>query len=50
MNKKLHVDYGAIHASYWMLYGVTSSFASAFLLHAGYTNGELGIILAVGNV
>lgn len=50
MNKKLHVDYGAIHASYWMLYGVTSSFASAFLLHAGYTNGEIGIILAVGNV
>ncbi len=50
MNKKLHVDYGAIHASYWMLYGVTSSFATAFLLHAGYTNGEIGIILAVGNV
>ena len=50
MNKKLHVDYGAIHASYWMLFGVTSSFASAFLLHAGYTNGEIGIILAVGNV
>ena len=50
MNKKLHVDYGAIHASYWMFYGVTSSFASAFLLHAGYTNGEIGIILAVGNV
>lgn len=50
MKKQLNFDYGAIHASYWMLYGVTSSFASAFLLAAGYTNGEIGIILAVGNV
>ena len=50
MKKQLNFDYGAIHAFYWMLYGVTSSFASAFLLAAGYTNGEIGIILAVGNV
>lgn len=33
-----------------MLYGVVGSFASVFLLARGYTNSEIGIILAVGNV
>lgn len=50
MKKILNVEYGGIHATYWMAYAVVSSFASAFLLDRGYTNSEIGLILAVGSV
>lgn len=50
MRKILNMEYSAIHASYWMFYGVISSFASVFLLARGYSNWEIGIILAVANV
>ena len=33
-----------------MYYGVACSFASAFLLARGYSNAEIGLILAVGNI
>ena len=50
MGKLLNIKYGGLHGTYWMLYGIVTSFASAFLLGRGYTNGEIGVILAVGNV
>jgi len=50
MGKLLNIKYGGLHGTYWMLYGIITSFASAFLLGRGYTNGEIGVILAVGNV
>lgn len=50
MKKRLNIEYSAIHASYWMFYGVISSFASVFLLARGYSNWEIGVILAVANV
>lgn len=50
MKKLLNIEYSAIHATYWMFYGVISSFASVFLLARGYSNWEIGIILAVANV
>lgn len=50
MGKILNIEYGGIHATYWMVYAVVSSFASAFLLDRGYTNSEIGLILAVGSV
>lgn len=50
MGRLLNIKYGGLHGSYWMLYGIITSFASAFLLGRGYTNGEIGVILAVGNV
>ena len=46
----LNIKYGCIHGTYWMYYGVAGSFASAFLLARGYSNAEIGIILAVGNI
>ena len=50
MEKMLNIKYGCIHGTYWMYYGVSCSFASAFLLARGYSNAEIGIILAVGNI
>lgn len=47
MKKLLNIEYSAIHATYWMFYGVISSFASVFLLARGYSNWEIGVILAV---
>lgn len=50
MKKLLNIEYACIHANYWMIYGIVSSFASVFLLGRGYSNMEIGIILAVANV
>ena len=50
MKKILTLNYGAVHGAYWMLYGVATGFSSALLLAAGYSNGEIGMILAAGSV
>lgn len=50
MKKLLNIEYACIHANYWMIYGIVSSFASVFLLGRGYRNTEIGIILAAANV
>lgn len=46
----LNAGYANIFAAYWMFYGVANAFASAYLLPKGYTNAEIGIILAVGSI
>lgn len=50
MSQLLNFKYACIHGSYWMFYGVVSSFASVFLLAKGYSNSQIGMILAVANV
>ncbi|MGN0658553.1 MAG: MFS transporter, partial [Emergencia sp.] len=50
MKKLLNFEYACIQGTYWMVYGVVGSFASVFLLARGYSNSEIGLILAVGNV
>ena len=50
MGKLLNTGYASIFATYWMVYGVVASFSSAFLLEAGYSNSEIGIILAVASI
>ena len=50
LKRTLNIGYGGIHATYWMFYGVSNSFASAFLLPRGYSNAEIGIILAAASV
>ena len=47
---KLNSEYAGIFGTYWMYYGIISSFCSAYLLDIGYTNSEIGIILAVASV
>lgn len=50
MKKLLNFDYACIHGTYWMFYGVASSFASVFLLANDFTNSEIGIVLAAANI
>ena len=50
MKAVLNVEYGSIHAFYWMAYAGINSFASVFLLARGYSNTDIGIIFAVANV
>lgn len=50
MKKLLNIEYSCIHANYWMIYGILSSFASVFLLARDYSNTEIGLILAAANI
>ena len=50
MNKLLNFEYATIQGFYWMVYATVASFASVYLLAEGYSNSEIGIIMAVANV
>jgi PPP family 3-phenylpropionic acid transporter len=50
MNKLLNFEYATIQGFYWMIYATVASFASVYLLAEGYSNSEIGIIMAVANV
>lgn len=50
MKRAINITYSSIQGSYWMHFGVIISFASVFLLHYGYTNSEIGIMLALSSV
>ncbi len=46
----LNVRYTAMQLPYWMGYSVLMTFASVFLLNRGFTNGQIGLILALANL
>ncbi len=50
LQKEFNLYYGSIHGSYWLLYGILCSFSSVFLLARGYSNAQIGMILASGNI
>ena len=50
MEKKLNFLYSSIHGAYWVYYGVISSFSSVFLLARGFSNSQIGIIIALANI
>lgn len=50
MKNKLHLSYTAVQGAYCMLFAVVLSFSSVYLLEKGYTNTEIGTILALVNV
>lgn len=50
MKKRLNFEYSCIHGTYWMFYGVVSSFASVFLLARGYSSSQIGLTLAAANI
>ena len=50
MKLAMNLGYGSVHGFYWMSYGAICSFASVFLLACGYTNTDIGIMVAVSNV
>ncbi|MGM0395947.1 MAG: MFS transporter [Bacillota bacterium] len=50
MNKFLNYTYAAVQGFYWMYFAVIISFASVFLLDRGYSNSQIGFILAFANI
>lgn len=43
-------EYSAVQVFYWMGYCCISSYAAVFLQNRGYTNTDLGMIIAIGNI
>lgn len=50
MKNKLNLSYTSVQAAYCMLFAVVLSFSSVYLLPKGYTNTEIGTILAMVNI
>lgn len=44
------LEYSFVQSTFWMTYGTSLSFASVYLLGLSYSNSELGLILALGNL
>ena len=43
-------QFSAVQASFWMSYCASNGFAAVYLQGLGYTNAELGLIMAFGNI
>lgn len=49
-DRSLTAAYAAVQAVFWMSVCVSVSFAAVYLQGLGYTNTQLGAILAAGNL
>lgn len=47
--KKMNILYGMLQGGYWMHYCTALSYVSVIMLDKGYTNAQIGVILAIGN-
>lgn len=45
-----NVGYAGSFSAYWMSYCVIASFCSVFMLDNGYSNTEIGVLIALGNL
>lgn len=45
-----NAGYAGLSGAYWMLYCVALSYSSVFLLARGFTNGQIGGIVAAGHI
>jgi PPP family 3-phenylpropionic acid transporter len=50
MKNPMTLSYTAVQGTYWMYFSVIIAFSSVFLLSKGYTNSEIGVVLAVSNI
>ena len=48
--KNATVFYATIQALYFCTLAMVSGYASAYLLNRGFTNGQIGILLGIGNL
>lgn len=46
----LTARYGLIHGAYWMAYAAVSGYASLYLLDLGFSNGTIGILIALAGI
>ena len=49
-NSPVTLHYAMITGGFWMAFCVVTAYAAVFLQGIGYSNSELGVILALGNV
>ena len=50
MNRLLNFAYGGVQGFYWMYFASIMNFASVFLLERGYSNSQIGFILAFSSI
>lgn len=50
MDRHLTLTYSGIQGTYWMYYAAICSFASVYLTDRGYSNENIGMILALGSI
>lgn len=50
VNARRNAGYAGLNCAYWMLYCVITSYAGVYLLAQGYSNTEIGLILAGGYI
>ena len=48
--KKLNIYYSFLQIAYWVTSAVVFCFTTVFLQFRGYSNYEIGIVFAVGNI
>ena len=48
--RKRNILYALLQGGYWMQYGTALSFASVIMLNRGYTDSQIGVIIAFGNI
>lgn len=48
--KGLNARYAVVMGTYWMSYAQVFAFASVFLLSRGFGDGQIGMVMAIGNV
>lgn len=46
----LTARYGFIHGAYWMAYAAVSGYASLYLLDLGFSNGAIGMLIALAGI
>lgn len=49
-NAKLNLQYISMQMPYWMGYSVLGTFTSVFLLSRQFSNGQIGLVLAIANL
>ena len=50
MTKHLTARYGLIHGTYWMAYAAISAYVSLYLLEMGFSNGTIGLLIALAGL
>ncbi|MDD5937129.1 MAG: MFS transporter [Clostridiales bacterium] len=50
LNRRYTRQYSAIQGSYWMSTCASVSYVSVYLLDRGYSNSEIGVIIAISNI
>ncbi len=50
LNRRYTRQYAAIQGSYWMSCCAAISYASVYLLEKGYSNSQIGFIMAISNI